>query len=371
MATATLEPQIDDPLPHQVPGGKGRYSLGKALRQVADTRGPKGVGVLDGIELEVSQELARRSGKPAQGFYLPLDAPVFRQAETRDLTSSTGAGAVATRTDSARLIDLLRAKSVLGTLGARMPVVASGNLRLPRRTATAAVSWLAEGASPGAENSQTLDALTATPHTAGIYTDCSRALLVSQPMGAGLVIEDLALALAAELDRVGLNGAGASDEPEGIRQNASVVTVAIDANGGAPTWALVCQLEQALGDANADVGSLGLVTTPAARSKLRRTEKASGSGLIWGDDNRVAGMPALATGSMPADLTKGSGTALSSLIMGTWSDLMTPVWGAVDVLVDPYKYAAVGAVRISAFLTCDVLVRHAASFQQVSDIVTT
>jgi HK97 family phage major capsid protein len=371
MSTATLEPQIDDPLPHQVPGGKGRYSLGKALRQAADVRGPKGVGVLDGLELEVSQELARRSGKPPQGFYLAMDVPLFRQAEMRDLTSSTGSGATATRTDSARLIDLLRAKSVLGTLGARMPVVASGNLRLPRRTATAAVTWLAEGASPGAENSQTHDAVTATPHTAGTYTDVSRALLVSQPMGAGLVIEDLTLALAAELDRVGLNGSGASDEPTGLRSTSGVTTVSIGANGGAPIWALICQLEQALGDANADVGSLGIVTTPAARSKLRRTERAAGSGLIWGDDNRVAGMPAMATGSMPDDLTKGSGTALSALIMGNWSDLMTPVWGAVDVLVDPYKYAAVGAVRISAFLSCDVLVRHAASFQQVSDIVTT
>jgi HK97 family phage major capsid protein len=371
MSTATLEAQIDDALPHQVPGGKGRYSLGKALRQAAEVGGSRTTGKLDGLEAEVSQEIARRSGKAPQGFYLPMDAPVSRQAEMRDLTSSTGSGAVATRTDSVRLIDLLRAKSVLGTLGARMPVVASGNLRLPRRTATAAVTWLAEGASPGAENSQTHDAVTATPHTAGTYTDCSRALLVSQPMGAGLVIEDLVLALAAELDRVGLNGSGASDEPTGLRSTSGVTAVSIGANGGAPTWALICQLEQALGDANADVGSLGLVTTPAARSKLRRTEKASGSGLIWTDENRVAGMPALATANMPSNLTKGSGTALSALIMGDWSALMTPVWGAVDVLVDPYKYAAVGAVRISAFLSTDVLVRQAASFILCSDIVTT
>jgi hypothetical protein len=139
MSTATLDPQIDDPLPHQAPGGKGRYSLGKALRQAAEVGGSRTTGKLDGLELEVSQELARRSGKPPQGFYLPMDAPIFRQAEHRDLTSSTGTGAVATRTDSARLIDLLRAKSVLGTLGARFPVVGTGNLRLPRRTATAAV----------------------------------------------------------------------------------------------------------------------------------------------------------------------------------------------------------------------------------------
>jgi HK97 family phage major capsid protein len=370
MSIATLEAQIDDPLPHQVPGGKGRYSAAKALRQAADTRGPKGVGTLDGLELEVSQEIAKRTGKSPNGLFIPLDVPLFRQAEHRDLTSSTGSGSVATQTRAPMLIDVLRAKSVLGTLGARFPVVGTGNLRLPRRTATATPFWLSEGASPGAENAQTLDALTATPKTASTYTDCSRALLVSQPMGAGLVIEDLALALAAELDRVGLNGAGANDEPQGLRATSGVTTVAIGANGGAPTWATICEMESTLGLASSDFGRLGWATTPAARSKLRRTEKAAGSGFCWDDSNRMAGMPATATTSMPADLTKGSGTALSSLVLGNFEDLLLPVWGSVDVLVDPFKYASVGAVRISAFLSCDVVLRHPASFVQCSDLTT-
>jgi hypothetical protein len=103
---------------------------------------------------------------------------------------------------------------------------------------------------------------------------------------------------------------------------------------------------------------------------LRRTEKSAGSGIIW-DDDRMAGMPAVATTGLPNNLTKGTGTELSALVLGNFEDLVIPIWGAVDVLVDPYKFTSAGVVRVTAFLSLDVALRHAASFVLCSDIVTT
>lgn len=371
MSIATLEPTAEDALPHELPGKRNQYSLGRAIRLASEMGGDRRTGKLDGLELEVSQEIARRSGTPPQGFYVPLGVPVPR-FEARDLTSSSGSGAVATRTDVTRLIDVLRARNVCLSLGARMPIIGpGGNLRVPRKTAGATVSWLAESAAPGSSSTMSVEGVTATPRTMSAFVDASRSMVVSQPLTTSIVIEDLALACAAELDRVGLNGTGANDQPTGLRATSGVTTVAIGTNGGAPTWAKLCEMESTLGLANGDVGRLGWATTPAARSKLRQTEKAAGSGLIWGDDNRMAGMPALATTGMPANLTKGSGTALSSLILGNWDDLMLPVFGAMDVVVDPYKFSTAGVLRISAFMSVDVLVRHAASFVLCSDLVTT
>lgn len=365
--TATLE--LEDALPHELPGKRNQYSLIRAIRRAIELGGPESLGQLDGIELEVSQEIAKRSGVEPKGFFCPLSAPIPR-FEARDLSSSSGVGAVKTTTDVTRLIDVLRSRSVCAALGARSPIVGAGNLRLPRRTATAGVSWVAEGASPPTQSNQIIEGVTATPKTMAAFTDVSRAMITSQPLTSSIVVEDLALAMAAEFDRVTLVGTGANDQPTGIKNTPAVPTIAIGANGGAPTFTLMCQLEQTLGEANADVGSLGVVTTAAARSKLRRVEKAAGSGMVWTDENRVVGMPAMATGSMPSNQTKGSGTALSALIMGNFADLMLPIWFGVDVVVNPFLFSSLGVVRVSAFMSCDVLVRRPASFVQVGDLVT-
>ena len=72
---------------------------------------------------------------------------------------------------------------------------------------------------------------------------------------------------------------------------------------------------------------------------------------------------------MPSNLTKGSGSALSALLFGNWSDLLIGEWGAIDLLVDPYTNADSGQVRVVAFSFVDIAVRHAQSFAAVSDIV--
>jgi len=368
MSTATLEP-----LPHQTEKYRGQYSLTTLLRK-AGQHNPKSktTGMVDGLEMEVSQELARRTGIAPRGVLIPLDAPVFPRSamnlERRDLTSTSGAGSVAARTDGVALIDLLRSKSVVQTLGARVVTIAEGNLRLPRRTSGASITWLAEG-SAASESNPTFDAVTLAPKTAGGYVDTSRAMLASQGALVAILIGDLVAALSTALDGVALSGGGAN-EPVGVRGTPGIQTLALGVNGAAPTWANVVEMERLLGVAGADIGRLGWAATPAARSKFRRTERAAGSGLVW-DGNAMVDMPALATTGLPANLTKGTGTALSSLILGNWDDLVIGVWGAIDILVDPYRFVIDGGVRIHAFLSCDVAVRHPESFIVANDLITT
>ena len=77
------------------------------------------------------------------------------------------------------------------------------------------------------------------------------------------------------------------------------------------------------------------------------------------------------TNNVPSNLTKGSGTDLSALIFGNFSDLIIGKWGAVDVLVDPYSLGTTGAVRVIVFSDVDVAVRHAESFAAILDMITT
>ena len=74
---------------------------------------------------------------------------------------------------------------------------------------------------------------------------------------------------------------------------------------------------------------------------------------------------------MPSNLTKGSGSNLSALIFGVWSDLLIGQWSGIDLLVDPYTGSNAATVRVTAFHDCDFAVRNAESFAECNEIITT
>ena len=83
----------------------------------------------------------------------------------------------------------------------------------------------------------------------------------------------------------------------------------------------------------------------------------------------LAGHRARFSGNVPDNLTKGTGTNLSALIFGNWSDLLVGQWGGIDLIVDDVTEAAKGNVKLVAHSEWDIAVRHAESFAAIKDIV--
>lgn len=359
------------PLPHHT-DTRHRYSLIRAIRRAAEfnRKGP-----IDGLEGEVSNEIARRSDRSPNGFYVPYDALISRgpSGSRRDLTSSTGAGAVPTNTDSDQLIDLLRSKLVCARLGAKMPVLGPGNSKVPRIATGDNVFWVTEGSSPAASSPVT-DSVLFQPKTVGGYVDVTRVLIASAPDAEPILTGDLTSAIAQEIDRVALAGSGSGAQPLGLANNTGIATYPLGTNGAAFTRADLVALEKAVGNDNGDSAedaSMAFVTNPNGRAKLRSTESVANTGrFLWDDTDLVLGKPAHATTALPSNLAKGSGTGLSALLYGNFADLQISQWGAVDILVDPYKFSTVGYVRITAFQDIDVQPRHVESFRRVLDFLT-
>ena len=74
------------------------------------------------------------------------------------------------------------------------------------------------------------------------------------------------------------------------------------------------------------------------------------------------------TNNVPSNLTKGSGTDLSALVFGDFSQLIIGMFSSADVLVDPYTNSATGAVRVRVMQEMDLGVRNAQSFAAITDI---
>jgi len=106
-----------------------------------------------------------------------------------------------------------------------------------------------------------------------------------------------------------------------------------------------------------------------------KTEKFAGSNgeAIWSSGNRgegtIAGYPVGISNHVPSNITKGSGSNLSSLVFGNWSDILIGHWGILDVLVDPYTLGLSGGIRVRAMMDVDVAVRHPESFAIIEDAV--
>jgi HK97 family phage major capsid protein len=366
-------------LPHNRPGSKTshRYSLLAAIRSACEhgTKAPR-----DGLEAEVSQELARRCGpRQVRGFLVPLDIACGPEQRTLDL--GQGAGGVATIV-APTAIDALRRRMVCSAAGALVGNFAEGEpgqLAMPRLSSTSAAAWVGDGSAPS-ESNATLDQVLFTAHTCTTYTDITRRMLKvgTRDFQDLVLIPDLTSGLAHEVDRSAINGPGNSNQPLGLLQHAgitSLVPAADSGNGGAIALADVVSLEQTVGAVDGDAAAdcrMAFVASPQLRSKLRRTPRgATDVGItLWDRGNTIMDYPAFTSTSVPANITQGGGSSLSCLLYGNFRDLAINLFTAVDIVVNPFLQSVSGVVRVSAFLDVDVMPRHNGSFAKLVGAVT-
>jgi HK97 family phage major capsid protein/HK97 family phage prohead protease len=321
-----------------------------------------------GFEREMSDGMAHRLGKRAQGFYIPTDVLM------RDLnitTATAGGHTVATDLLSGSFIDMLRNKSQVIGLGATMMNDLVGNIAIPRQTGGASSYWVAESGAV-TESQAAFDQLTMSGKTVGSMSDISRKMLNQSSIDVeSFVRNDLATSLALAIDLAAINGSGASNQPTGVLNTSGIGSVVGGTNGAAPDWADIVDLESQLALDNADIGNLGFLTNAKVRGKLLQTEKSSSTGqYVWGDNNTLRGYNAAVSNQVPSNLTKGSTSTCSAIIFGNWSDLIIGSWGGIDINVDTSTGSSSGTVRIVALQDVDIGIRHAESFAAMKDATT-
>ena len=73
--------------------------------------------------------------------------------------------------------------------------------------------------------------------------------------------------------------------------------------------------------------------------------------------------------ALPEDATdKGKHTLLATVTAGEVSPIFVGLWGAVDVIRDPYSDAASGALRLTGLLTADVTVSRAKQIEILTNV---
>lgn len=346
------------------PSMRGSQTLGMGGRDITNysfvraIRGAAG-GRLDGLEREMSDEWARRSGRPATGFYIPPDVLMAKRTLVAG-SAPAGGFLVGGGIMAGSFIDILRNRMFVRALGASVLSGLTGDVPIPKKTATSSAYWNAEE-EDSTESDPAFGQLNMVLHTVTGRTHLSKELVAQASMDVeNLVRSDLADTLAVEQDRAAINGSGVSGEPLGLLNTTGINTVTFSTTA---TWAKVVSFKTEIANDNADQGSLGWLTTPTVRGKWETILKDSvaGAGYLWepGDDqfDRVNGRKAAATKQVPDN----------RVIFGNWADLLIGFWGGIDLVVDPYTLAEKRVVRIFIHQFTDVAVRRPESFCASTD----
>ena len=321
-----------------------------------------------GLEREVSDEIAHKMGRSANGAFIPTNI-----AWKRDMTVGTaGSGGYLKGTEHMgnEFYEALQARFPLTQYGAQMMSGLTSDVAIPGLGSGASVGFVAEGGNVS-EQTPTTKQVLLQPKTMGAYVDVSRKLMKqSDPSIEAVLRQDIIRRMANKLYEVALEGGG-TNEPSGIIANADTNVVAIGTNGGALTYQHIVDLLKEVDLQNALDGSLAFVATPGVMAKLRTTPKqASGveGNFILEPNNTMSGYDVISTTLMPSDLTKGTGTSLNTLLFGDMSQLILGMFGGLDVVVDQSALATSGGSRFVFLQDVDVGVRHGQSFSVVKDI---
>ena len=347
---------------------KREYSLLKAIQESA-------TGNLSGLEREVSDEIAHRTGKAARGFYMPTNIGFGKRDQT---VGSNSGGGFLKGTDhlANEFIEAVYAKLVIGQAGARTLQGLKGDVAIPKLSASVTNSaFVAENAAPS-EGSATFAQVTMSPKTLAAFIDVSRKLMLqSDPSVEAVLREDIINTFARKIDEVAIEG-GASNHPSGILASVSNNVVGLGSNGAAIAYTNIVELIQAVEEDNAirNDASTKFLGNSKVTSKLRTTSKQSSGvegNFILEPNNTMLGYDYLSSSLVPSDLSKGSGSNLSALIFGDFSQVLLGYYSGVDVVVDPFTGSSAGTTRLAFFQDMDVAIRDENAFAVIKDIVTT
>ena len=341
------------------------YSFMKAVRGLVNGSG------LQGLEREVSEQIAKNNGREARGFY----APDSFWGGKRDLTVGTAtAGGHLVGTDHLgdQFVDALRARLVFSELGARFMTGLRGDVAIPKLATGVSAGFVAENGATSEVNA-VFSQITMSPKSLGAFSDVSRLLMIqSDPSVEQIVRDDLLNAIAQKIEDVAIEGGG-SNEPTGITGTAGIGSVAIGTNGGALTWDAITDLVKEVEVDNAAINgnTLAYLTNPKVKSHMASTPKVASTDSVMLMDapwNSLYGYDLAVTNNVPSDLTKGTLSTASAMIFGDFSQLMMGFFSTPDILIDPYSQGSTGAIRIRVMQELDLAVRHAQSFAACLDI---
>ncbi len=275
---------------------------------------------------------------------------------------------------SARIIDLARNQARVLQAGAQIIPMESAELTVGRIDADPAAYWVPENVA-GTFGDMTLGAYVLKAKKIMALARSSVELIEDGQNVAEILESALSNALALELDRACLYGAGAGGEPQGIKGSEGVQEVDMGDNGGALTdYSKFSEALEKVQSANGPADGISIILNPRELGTLDRLVE-TGTGQPLNPPESWKRMAKYATNQIPKNLTKGSANNASDAFVGDFSQLWIGMRTAVSIEVS--RDAAAGndsaftqhQLWLKATLRADVMLAWPSWFVIIDGII--
>lgn len=371
--TTTQAPTPKPPV-ELTPREAKQYSLTRAIQlQLARQEGR---GDVSGFEREVSDEIERKVPAGIEkrgGIFVPTlqKREVLERAGLEAKTANLGGNSVFT--EYGGFLDALRNSTKVMQLGATMLPGLQGNVSFVKQATDSVAYWVGENTGSDVTASDlTLGLVTLSPKTMMARSAHSRQLLNQSVLAVDALVQNsLVQAHAIKLDNSAIHADGSSNAITGIYSQSGVNAVAF---GGNPTYDKVVDMETAVQDANAAIGTMGYLSTIGVKGKAKKTLEfaVNGAEKLWkgGADNaEMNGYRAEASTNLLKNM--GVGTNEHAMVFGVWSAILFGEWGAMELLTDPFTLAGQAMIRIISFMMVDLQLKYGPCFAKGTGLIVT
>ena len=324
---------------------------------------------LSGETAEVVNELR------SQGGYRGVPVPYLALEQRAGETLAAG---VPDPIQTRPIIDRLFPDSVASRLGAQMISIGSGAIEWPVVTSAVSAGWAASetGEVAGPTAYTTTDKPMAPDNTLGIQMRITRKSIKQSGTAIEQAIRrDMAGAISTEMDKVVFLGTGADGQPLGVITGAATYGIESTPADGPAVWSQFRSAITRFLTANAANSSsqVKVLIRPEIwdfmdDSLIDGTAMSEWDRFI---KNVSAGNVAMTSNALEAPAgTNDPTVALLTTAAGGVAPVFVGLWGAVDLIRDPYSDAASGGLRLTALATMDVTVARPTQLQLITGLET-
>lgn len=311
------------------------YSVGKAIREYMRS----GAQSLTGLEAEMHQELSR--GISSSGLLVPYQYQRTISANT----TTTHASSIDVVIDAN--LSIIGKEPLWQQMGLTVLPGLTGQVKLGKKTADQAEK-VAETTAISTE-SNVPSHVTMAAERYGISDLFTKELLAQEnPAVQAQIIADMIKSCDRQI-------------------TAEVYTIALAAATEVATGAISTTGFNALMNAVDLDGAFAM--TRESFFEVKGTKVDTGSGIFlatMGANNGVGvtydGVPVYYS-TLFSD-----GSAKQYLIYGAWSEIYVGLWGALEILVNPYTYQKQGEIEITVNKLADVICRNSGAFVRTPDL---
>lgn len=317
-----------------------------------------------------------------------LQAQGYGRKDLSWLNEFTG-GALVAPPEFGELIELLRNKEALINAGARtVPLPPQGRMKFPRQTAASNTYWVGENQAITQSDIGTGEVTLQAKKLAVLIRAPNELIRFASPAAEALLRDDMTKSLALGLDLAGLEGNGTDTRPRGVI-NLPLINViessTTGANGDRVVGQDIYRMIAAVEESNAEFE--GFIMRPKTLYKyyqLRASAVAQGDSegpflynLIReageGVQATLGGYPVTKSTQVSQVRSKGTGTTLTYIVGGMWSDLLIGMFGAIEFAATTLGDTAFqnDQTWVRGILSADIAARHEAAFCFMDNLNTT